>query len=87
MLRYVAMIAGFLLFCLLFTFGLMNSEPVKLRFYFDYVWSPPLVLVLLLFFVAGAALGVLVSLLRIYRQRREIVQLKRELRLRPRAET
>ncbi len=78
--RYVAWGVRLLLFGLLFGFALKNTDAVNLRFYFDYVWSAPLVLVLLFFFAGGVVIGVIASMVKVYRQRREILLLKRELR-------
>ncbi|MGH8723181.1 MAG: lipopolysaccharide assembly protein LapA domain-containing protein, partial [Burkholderiales bacterium] len=50
------------LFILLLAFAARNTEPVTLRFYFDFAWEAPLVVLLLAFFVAGAALGLLAVL-------------------------
>lgn len=74
------------LFILLFGFALKNTEPVNLRFYFDYAWSVPLVLLLLFFFAGGVIAGFFAGLVKVFRQRREILALKRELRGRPRSE-
>ncbi len=68
-----------ILFLALFLFALKNTDAVSLRLYFDQVWQAPLVLVLLVFFTAGAATGVLATLSTVFRQRREIARLKREL--------
>jgi len=64
-------------FVLLVAFAAMNVQPVKLRFYFDLVWQAPLVAVLLAFFAAGAALGLLAMLGTCLAQRREISRLQR----------
>lgn len=71
-----------LLFLALFLFAIKNTETVTLRFWFDQSWQAPLVLLLLAFLAGGALLGVLACLARMFRQRREIARLKRELRLR-----
>ncbi|EKE17627.1 MAG: hypothetical protein ACD_10C00361G0001, partial [uncultured bacterium] len=55
-----------------------NTQVVTLQFVLDYVWAAPLVIVLLAFFAGGAILGVLSVVGVIFRQRREILQLKRE---------
>ncbi|MFO1403512.1 MAG: LapA family protein [Azonexus sp.] len=65
------------IFLLLFVFAVANTEPVAVRFVLGQVWHAPLVIVLLLFFSAGALLGVLSMLTILYRQRREIARLKR----------
>ena len=69
-----------ILFLALFLFALKNTDTVSLRLYFDQVWHAPLILLLLVFLSAGAALGVLATLSTVFRQRREISRLKRELR-------
>ena len=65
------------LFVVLAAFAAKNTDPVALRFYFDLVWQAPLVAVLLAFFAAGAALGLLAMLGTFLAQRREISRLRR----------
>ena len=65
------------LFVVLLAFAAKNTEPVALRFYFDLVWRAPLVTVLLAFFAAGVALGLLAMLGTTLSQRREISRLQR----------
>ena len=72
-----------ILFLALFLLALKNTDSVSLRLYFDQVWQAPLILVLLVFFAAGAAMGVLATLATVFRQRREISRLQRELGNRP----
>jgi uncharacterized integral membrane protein len=64
-----------LLFLLFLGFALKNTEPVAVRYFLGYEWHAALSLVLLVFFGAGAVLGVA------YRQRRELVRLRRRSRL------
>lgn len=78
-LRYFFWLLLSLLFVLLLVFAIRNTAPVRLRFFFDQSWDVPLILLLLVFFVIGACLGVLASLERIIRQRRELLVLKRTL--------
>jgi putative membrane protein len=66
-----------LLVILLTGFAIKNADPVTLRYYFDYEWHAPLVLILLVFFVIGAVLGLLVPLGTIFRLRRELNGIKR----------
>ena len=73
-----------ILFLALFLFALKNTDLVSLRLYFDQVWQAPLSLVLLVFFAAGAVVGVLATLATVFRQRREIARLQRELKSRSR---
>jgi uncharacterized integral membrane protein len=65
------------LFVVLAAFAAKNTDPVALRFYFDLVWQAPLVAVLLAFFAAGVALGLLAMLGTCLAQRREIARLRR----------
>ncbi|HEX5363089.1 MAG TPA: LapA family protein [Gallionella sp.] len=69
------------LFVLLLGFAVKNDQPVSLRYFFGYEWQSSLVVVLLLFFAAGAAIGVLAMLPNVLQQRREIARLKREIRV------
>jgi len=78
--RIVTRTAWLLLFILLLAFAAKNTEPVALRFYFELGWQIPLVLLLLAFFAAGAALGLVAALGSVLRQRREVLRLRREAR-------
>jgi lipopolysaccharide assembly protein A len=69
-----------LLFLLIFAFALMNTDTVKLRFFLGQAWETPMIVVMLLFFALGAAVGVLACLSRLLGQRREIQRLQRALR-------
>jgi len=80
--RVLAWILRIVLFLALFLLALKNTDTVSLRLYFDQVWQAPLILVLLVFFVAGAVIGVIATLATVFRQRREIARLQRELRSR-----
>ena len=80
--RIVSRAVWFALFILLLAFAAANTAPATLRFWFDYAWQAPLVLLLLAFFAAGAVFGVAAALGTLMRQRREIVRLRREARAR-----
>ena len=80
--RFVTRAIWFALFILLLAFAAANTAPATLRFYFDYVWQAPLVLLLLAFFAAGTLFGVAAALGTVMRQRREVLRLRRELRAR-----
>jgi putative membrane protein len=79
-LRTMAWLLRALLFVALLLFALKNTDPVTLHFYLDQAWQAPLILVILVFFALGAALGVLACLTKLFAQRREILALKKELR-------
>jgi uncharacterized integral membrane protein len=74
--RALTWVAKAVLFLLLAGFALKNSEMITLRYFLGQQWSAPLSLVLLLFFGAGAVLGVLALLSVVNRQRREINTLR-----------
>ncbi|MSQ72609.1 MAG: DUF1049 domain-containing protein [Betaproteobacteria bacterium] len=67
------------IFTALFVLALKNTEPVTLQSYFEQSWRLPLVLLLLVFFVAGAGFGIVACLSKIFIQRREIQVLKHRL--------
>lgn len=68
------------IFLFLFAFAIKNNEPVSVRFFFDAAWQAPLVIVALVFFAGGAALGALSLLTTIFGLRREAARLRRELK-------
>ncbi|HOL65315.1 MAG TPA: LapA family protein [Accumulibacter sp.] len=65
-----------MLFLFLFAFAIKNTELVNVRFFLGAVWHAPLVIVMLVFFVAGAVLAVLAMLATFFRLRRQLVELK-----------
>jgi len=79
--RYLSWLFKIILFVLLLGFAVKNTETAVLHYYLGYEWRAPLVLILLVFFCAGAAVGIVASLSYLFRQRREMRSLKRELRL------
>ena len=79
--RYLSWLFKIILFLLLLGFAVKNTETAVLRYYLGYEWQAPLVLILLVFFCAGAAVGVIASLSYIFKQRSKMLSLKRELRL------
>ena len=83
--RYLLWLLKFALFVLILSFAVKNTDTVWVRYYLGYEWQAPLVLVLLVFFCLGAAVGIVASLVHLFRQRREIVALKRELGVQGRA--
>ena len=79
--KYLIWLFRAILFLVLLSFAVKNDQPVVLRYFFGYEWHASLVLVLLLFFAAGAAIGMLAVLSNLLRQRKEIAALKKELHL------
>jgi lipopolysaccharide assembly protein A len=66
-----------LLFVLVLALAAKNTEPVTVRFYFDFASQLPLAVALLVFLVAGVVLGLLASLRVVLRQRRTIAELQK----------
>jgi len=83
--RYLSWLLGVALFLLALGFAIKNSDSVTLTYYLGYQWQAPLVLMLLVFFCAGVTVGVAAVLGFVFRQRREILLLKRELRAKSQA--
>ncbi len=83
--KYLSWALRILLFLLLLGFVLKNTAPVTVYFYLGSQWQASLALVLLVCFGFGAAAGVLAILTHVYRQRREILRLRKELRAKPAA--
>ena len=81
--RVVGWVAKAALFVLLVGFALKNSEMITLRYFLGQAWTAPLSLVLLLFFGAGAVLGVAALLGLVNRQRREISRLRKAVGVSP----
>ena len=76
--RYLTWFVRIVLFLLLLGFAVKNAETVKLQYFFGYEWQAPLMLILLVFFTLGVAIGVLACLGKIFRQRREIAAFKKK---------
>ena len=84
LLRFVTPLVGLALFLAALGFAVKNSGLITLRYYLGTAWQMPLVVVLFIAFVLGAVAGVAASFSYVYRQRREILYLKRERRSRMR---
>ncbi len=82
--RFITWVINGLLFILALGFAIKNTAPTELRFFFftgDYVWNFPLVIYLLVFFVAGVVAGLLSVIPSYFRGRREIARLRKDVRL------
>lgn len=78
--RYFLWFLKIALFGLVLAFAIRNTDPVTVRYYLGGEWQAPLIFVLLVAFCAGVVIGLAAGLPQMFRQRREIVALKRELR-------
>jgi uncharacterized integral membrane protein len=77
--RYLVWILRLLVFVVVLLFAMKNTEPVKVNFYADYaVENIPLIVVMLVVFVAGALFGMLLTVPMAVRRRREASRLRRE---------
>lgn len=71
------LVAKVVLFLLLLSFAVKNSEPVTLRYLLGWTWQAPLSLVILLAFAGGVVLGLVGCSRQIVRQRRELRRLNK----------
>ena len=78
--RYLNWLLRVALFIVLLGFAVKNNQSVTLRYFFGFEWQSSLVIVLLIFFAAGAAVGILAMFVSYLQQRREISRLKRDIR-------
>jgi lipopolysaccharide assembly protein A len=69
--RVLVWIIRALIFFTLFAFALNNQEPAHVRWFFGVEWQAPMVIVVLVVFAAGCALGVLAMVPSWWRHRRE----------------
>jgi lipopolysaccharide assembly protein A len=77
--RYLSWIFGTILFFLALGLAIKNSDSVVLHYYLGYQWQAPLVVVLFAVFFSGAIAGIVASLGFMFKQRREIARLRREI--------
>jgi uncharacterized integral membrane protein len=77
--RIVTWTIRLVLLLFLIVLAARNVEPVTLRFYSDFAWQAPLILLLFGAFAAGALFGILALVGTLLRQRREISALKKKL--------
>jgi lipopolysaccharide assembly protein A len=79
LMRYLRWILWIFLFLFFLGFAIKNSDSVVVRSFLGWEWHSALSLVVLVSFVAGVVLGVLAGMTSLYHQRRELIQLRREL--------
>ena len=76
--RYLIWFPRIVLFVLLLGFTLKNAETVTLRYYFGYEWDAPLILIILLSFALGHAIGIISCIGKILRAKREMATGRRK---------
>jgi uncharacterized integral membrane protein len=75
--RFVSWTLRLLLFLLLLTFALQNTDNVTVRYYLGIEWRAPLAVVIFAFFLVGAILGALAAAAGSFgRRRRQRLQVK-----------
>jgi lipopolysaccharide assembly protein A len=72
--KVVFRVLAVLLFIVFFGFALKNTQEAALYFFLGYEVKGPLVLLLLVFFVSGAVLGIFAMLPTVFRHRRELAR-------------
>ena len=77
---YINWILRAALFIVLLGFAVKNDQPVTLRYFLGYEWQSSLVVVILIFFAAGAAVGVISMLVNVLKLRREVARLKHDIK-------
>lgn len=77
--KIISRIIAIILFIVFFGFALENTDPVTLHLFREYEFSGPLVLMLLIFFVAGIFFGVFAMLPTLFRHRRDLSKQKKSL--------
>jgi putative membrane protein len=73
--RVLVWIFRALIFFTLFAFALNNQQIANVRWFFGVEWHAPMVIVVLVVFAAGCALGVLAMVPSWWRHRREALRL------------
>ena len=68
--RVLSWLLRFFIFLSLFAFALNNEQPVVVHWFFGAQWTAPMVIVVLVAFASGAALGVLAMVPSWWRHRR-----------------
>jgi lipopolysaccharide assembly protein A len=79
--KFIVWLIRVLVFVLLLVLALSNTQPATLNFLAGYVWSAPLILIGLAFFVIGLLAGLVSAMPAVVRLRMENGRLRRELRV------
>lgn len=81
--RYLVRIIEVALLIIFIALTVQNSHEVQFKLFFGQAWSAPFIVFLLVFFIVGVAVGLLATFTYYLRMRKELSQLKKELRTRP----
>lgn len=77
--KLISRIVSFLLFIIFFGLAVKNTQETSLYFFFGYELRGPFVLMLLGFFAAGSILAILGMTPMIFRNKREISRMKKQI--------
>jgi uncharacterized integral membrane protein len=78
--QFLTWLIRIVLFVVLVGFAASNRQPTELKFFSsELIWHAPLVLHLLAFFIGGVVVGLLAAMPGMFRQRREIARLRRDV--------
>jgi putative membrane protein len=77
--KFIYRVITLILFIAFFGFAIKNDQIVELKYFFDYNQRAPLVILLLIFFLAGAFLGVLAMVPMVFRHKRDISRHKKTI--------
>lgn len=76
--RFLIWVVRIAVFIALLGLALKNGDLVAVRLFLGKSWQVPLVMVMLVCFAAGAAVGMTALLTTVFRLRRDLLQLRRE---------
>lgn len=68
-----------LLFLIVLTFAIKNTDMVTVRYYLGMEWQAPLIFVMLATFALGVAAGVMAGLSHVFRVKRELAKCKKDM--------
>lgn len=77
--KFFSKIVAVVLFIVFFGFALNNTQSVTLHFFMGYEFPGPLVLMLLIFFIAGIVFGIFAMLPTLFIHRRDLSKHKKNL--------
>ncbi len=81
--KYLTWLLKAAIFFTLFAFALNNQQTAEVKFFFGTVWRAPMVLIVLVAFATGLALGVFVMVPRWWKHRHPVEQSTRPCPLPP----
>ena len=77
--KIISRLIALIIFIALFGFALKNDDSVTLKYFFGFEQTAPLVIMLLVFFLSGAILGILAMMPMVFRHRKDINKHKKTI--------